>query len=73
VEQHPALPEAEAAGGGSTKSREPPTFLPLSKNRGPKRQGGMEKGPCSGGQANPLPASLTCPVALKQQIWGSGM
>jgi len=35
--------------------------------------GGMEMGPCSGGQANPLPASLTCPVALKQQIWGSGM
>ena len=73
VEQHPALPEAEAAGGGSTESREPPTLLPPSRKRGPKRWGGMEKGPCSGGQANLPPASLTCPVALKQQIWGSGM
>jgi len=72
VEPHPALHEAEAVGGSSTKSKQPPTLLPPSRKRGPKRQGGMEKGSCSGGQANPLPASLTCPVGLKQQIWGSG-
>jgi len=50
-----------------------PSLLPPSRKRAPKRWGGMETGPCSGGQANFPPASLTCSVALKQQVWGSGM
>jgi len=73
VGQHPAIPEAEAAGGSSTESREPPTLLTPGRKRGPKRWGAMETGPCSGRQANLPLASLTCPVALKQQIWGSGI
>ena len=64
VELLPALPDTNAAEGGSTKSRGPPTFLPLSRKRGPKRRGGMEMDPCSGGQAN-LPLGLphlpSCP------------
>jgi len=59
--------------GESTESTERPTLLPPSRKRASKRWGGMESGPCSGWQANLPPASLTCPVALKQQIWGSGM
>jgi len=73
VEPLPALPEAKVAGGGSTRSRGPPMLSPPSRKRGRKRQGGMEMGPCSGRQVNPLLASLTCPTALQQQIQGSGM
>ena len=40
VEPHPAVPEAKAAGGSSTRSRGPPTLLPPSRRRGPKRRGG---------------------------------
>ena len=73
VEPHPAFPEAKAEGGGSARSRGPPALLTPSRKRGPKRQVGTETGPCSGWQANPLQTTLTCPGALKQQIWGSGM
>jgi len=64
VEPHPVLPEAKAAGGGSTSSRGPPTRLPPSRKRGSKRRGGMETGPCSGRQANAFLASLTSPPQL---------
>jgi len=62
VELHPALPEAEAAGGGSTKSREPPTLLPPSR-RGDLRDGGQWKWvPVPGGRQilsrAPSPAQL---------------
>jgi len=66
MEPQSAFPEAKAAGGCSTRSRGPPTLLPLSRKRGSKSQGRMETGPCSGLQANPLLSSLTSPVALKQ-------
>jgi len=55
------------------RKAENPLPLPPCRKRGPKRWGGMEKGPGLGGQENPLLASLTCPIALKQQIRGSGM
>jgi len=62
VEQHPALPEAEAAGGGSTQSREPPTLLPQSRKRGPKRWGEWNQVPARGGKRvhswPPSPAQL---------------
>jgi len=69
MEPHPAVPEAKAAGGCSTRSRGPPALEPPSTRKAPKRQVGM--GPCLGWQVNPLLASLTSPVALKQQLWGS--
>jgi len=53
VELHPALPEAEAAGSGSVKSREPPTLLPPSRKRGPKRWGEWKRVPARGGKRIP--------------------
>ena len=60
MELHPAIPEA-------TRSRGSPALLPPSRRGGPKRQSGMETGPCLGWQVNPLPACLTFPMALTQQ------
>jgi len=73
VELHPAAPAAEAAGGSSTSSRGLPPVLPPSRRRGSKRPWGREMGPCSGRQVNSLPAYFTFPVALTQQMQGSGM
>jgi len=58
VGQHPALPEVEAAGGGFTESREPPTLLPPSRKRGPKRWGEWKRVPAQGGRRiSPRPPS----------------
>jgi len=50
---HPALPEAEAAGGCATKSKGPPTLLPPSRKRGPKRWGEWKQVSAQGGKRIP--------------------